>query len=392
MHAAVFVAILVISIVVVVFLAWLIYGLPSVAHPTRSSDFFNTIKVGLALPAGIGATIGLVVAYRRQESVESEALTQRFASAAGQLGHDRPAVRLAGVHALARLADEWEAQRQTCVDVLCAYIRMPYDPATTEPGEQEVRQTILRIIVTHVRPEAVPSWRTLDLDFSGANFADTTVDFSGANFVDTTVDFADAKFTGGTVDFADAKFIGGTVSFVGTEFTGGTVSFTGAKFAGGTVSFAGAKFTGGTVSFAGAKFTGGTVSFADAEFTGGTVSFASAKFTDGTVSFTGAKFAGGTVSFDGAEFTGGTASFVGAKFTGGTASFVVAKFAGGTVSFAGADFTGGTVSFAGAYFAGGTVDFSRVAWWTVPPENLPKSAPGLRLPAADPASPDDFDV
>src|SRR6516225_11958430 len=61
-------------------------------------------------------------------------LNERFATAAGQLGSDKPpAVRLAGVYAMAGLADDWEANRQTCVDVLCAYLRMPYEP---DPGEQ----------------------------------------------------------------------------------------------------------------------------------------------------------------------------------------------------------------------------------------------------------------
>ena len=49
-------------------------------------------------------------------------LNERFATAAGQLGSDKPpAVRLAGVYAMAGLADDWEENRQTCVDVLCGY-------------------------------------------------------------------------------------------------------------------------------------------------------------------------------------------------------------------------------------------------------------------------------
>lgn len=60
-------------------------------------------------------------------------LNERFATAAGQLGSDKPpAVRLAGVYALAGLADDWPENRQTCVDVLCAYLRLPYD---LDPGE-----------------------------------------------------------------------------------------------------------------------------------------------------------------------------------------------------------------------------------------------------------------
>jgi hypothetical protein len=54
-------------------------------------------------------------------------LNERFATAAGQLGSDKPpAVRLAGVYAMAGLADDWTENRQTCVDVLCGYLRLPY--------------------------------------------------------------------------------------------------------------------------------------------------------------------------------------------------------------------------------------------------------------------------
>jgi hypothetical protein len=56
----------------------------------------------------------------------TRAFNERFTTAADQLGSDKPAVRLAGLYAMAGLADDWEAKRQTCVDVLCAYLRMPY--------------------------------------------------------------------------------------------------------------------------------------------------------------------------------------------------------------------------------------------------------------------------
>lgn len=60
-------------------------------------------------------------------------LNERFAAAADRLGANKPAaVRLAAVRAMAGLADDWAENRQTCVDVLCAYLRMPYAP---DPGE-----------------------------------------------------------------------------------------------------------------------------------------------------------------------------------------------------------------------------------------------------------------
>jgi hypothetical protein len=97
-------------------------------------------------------------------------LNERFATAAGQLGDDKlPAVRLAGVYAMAGLADDWPENRQTCVDVLCAYLRMPYepDPGDQAPGSErlafrairEVRHTVIRVIAAHLKDDAVASWQ-----------------------------------------------------------------------------------------------------------------------------------------------------------------------------------------------------------------------------------------
>ena len=96
-------------------------------------------------------------------------LNERFATAAGQLGSDKPAIRLAGVYAMAGLADDWEENRQTCVDVLCAYLRMPYkdaDPADPEDqlecqALREVRHTVIRVITAHLKYEVSKSMDAL---------------------------------------------------------------------------------------------------------------------------------------------------------------------------------------------------------------------------------------
>jgi len=159
-------------------------------------------------------------------------LNERFATAAEELGSDKPAVRLAGVYAMAGLADDREENRQTCVDVLCAYLRMPYEP---DPGQdaaesqrlafqasREVRHTVIRVITAHLKNDAAESWQGLDFDFQG-------VVFDGGVF-------SDAQFSGGTVNFRSAEFSGGTVNFSGIRFRQGRV-FDGAEFSGGTVDF-----------------------------------------------------------------------------------------------------------------------------------------------------------
>ena len=179
-------------------------------------DTVGVAQLVFASVAGAGALVALVVAYRRERLAETTAdldrnrwegaaahdrtrlLNERFTTIAGQLGDDQAAVRLAGVHAMAGLADDWQENRQTCADVLCAYLRMPYErtpdedaPAAAQlafQGNREVRHTVIRVITRHLRPEAAVSWQGLDFDFTG-------VVFDGG-------DFSGAQFSGGEVNFS----------------------------------------------------------------------------------------------------------------------------------------------------------------------------------------------
>jgi hypothetical protein len=97
------------------------------------------LQLVFATVAGAGALVALIVAYRRQKVAEADSVhdrtrvfNERFTAIAAQLGDAQPAVRLAGADAMAGLADDWKQNRQTCVDVLCAYLRLPYDP---DPGD-----------------------------------------------------------------------------------------------------------------------------------------------------------------------------------------------------------------------------------------------------------------
>ena len=125
---------------------------PSLPHSKVISlhDAVGVAQLVFASVAGAGALVALVMAYRRQRVAEITAvldserwqataahdrtrlLNERFTTIAAQLGDDQAAVRLAGVHAMAGLADDWEENRQTCIDVLCAYLRMPYEPDPDE--------------------------------------------------------------------------------------------------------------------------------------------------------------------------------------------------------------------------------------------------------------------
>ncbi|MFC9534400.1 pentapeptide repeat-containing protein [Streptomyces sp. NPDC056975] len=323
-------------------------------------DVQDVIKTAVTVITLIGAVLAGLYAYRKQLLSEGDShradasqLAERYSQAAEQLGHDQAAVRLAGVYAMARLADDWPEQRQVCVDVLCAYLRMPYETHPTEAGfmkgEREVRLTIIRTIRDHLQdPKGVTTWCGFDLDFTGATFDGG--DFSDATFCGRLVDFSHATFSDGRVYFSGATFSGSVVGFVGATFSGGTVDFYGATFSADGVGFSGATFSSGAVDFSGATFSSGTVDFSGATFSGGTVDFSEATFSDSE----------GTVYFSGATFSGSVVGFVGATFSGGEVGFSGATFSSGAVGFSGATFSSGAVDFSGATFSSGTVDFDSV--------------------------------
>lgn len=333
--------------------------------PRQQVNVNDVIRTTVTILTLIGAVLAGIYAYRKQLLAEGDAsradarqLADRYSTAAEQLGHTQPAVRLAGVYALARLADDWPEQRQVCIDVLCAYIRMPYESAPTaagyKEGEREVRHSILRVIRDHLQdPDVLTSWCPYVFDFTDATFDGG--DLSSSHFLGR-VTFDGAEFSGGQVSFYDATFSMGRVSFIGATLNSGTVSFVDATFAGGAVSFEHAVFAGSAVSFAGATFSGTRVTFDTATFSGSTVTFDAATFGGGVVSFQRAMFNGGTVTFHHAGF-GGDVSFTGAEFGDGLVSFEHAVFASGTASFEGAKFARGTVSFGHARFRGSAVPF-----------------------------------
>ncbi|MFJ7073432.1 pentapeptide repeat-containing protein [Streptomyces sp. NPDC098781] len=368
----------------VFFIVWVLLGAQGLKPEAKltSQTLFDIVKLSFGVVAGAGALVALIVAYRRQRVDEDAALreatrlhTERFTTAVSQLGDDSPAVRLGGVHALAHLADDapTRALRQTCIDVTCAYLRLPYTAEANLPPEdaaarhaylalREVRHTIIRLIRDHLRlsTEHAHSWQGHDLDFTNAVF-------DGGNF-------DAAKFSGGTVSFDGAIFSGGTVSLDGGRFSGGTVSFDGADFSGGTVSLDSAVFSGSEVTFNAATFSGSVVTFNAATFSSSPVSFSHAKFSGGRISFSHAELLGGSryvrgtidnggLGFGGATFSGSEVTFTRARFGGSTVSFAGARFSDGTVSFDAAAFSDGSISFDDATFSGSEVNFNDAAFF-----------------------------
>lgn len=274
--------------------------------------------VGVVVLAVLAAVMAALTWHRISGADNGQFLTD-FSSAAGQLGSPDAALRLAGAYALASLADKTSSfeRRQQCIDVLCAFLRLP--PGRTHIAE--VRKTVLDIIIAHLRTQSPVSWSAHDFDFSRAELDDA--DFSGAEFAGQATSFDDAMFGGTYCSFVKVKFTGRHTSFVRARFKARTASFGAAVFAAEQISFARATFYGQTTMFAGARFESGQVSFAR-------TSFAAQSFC----SFTGAFFGGAAVSFADAAFGSRETAFDRADFGRGRVTFVRADFTGDRVSFA----------------------------------------------------------
>ncbi|MBB2914880.1 uncharacterized protein YjbI with pentapeptide repeats [Streptosporangium becharense] len=341
---------------------WLLSSLPPLPKAAEEATARQgAIQTALALAAGIGAAITLMLAFRRQRHQEhathvtaylternarlaeqvaehnrqdatERRVTELYTKAVEQLGHTTAAVRLGGLYALERLAQDNPDHRQTIVNVICAYLRMPYTlpsdstrhdpihavPRATVAGasalaaghdpheERQVRLTAQRILAEHLRDDRTLGqsttlansrfWEGMRVDLTGALLID--LDFAGCLTVDAW--FEGTTFRGRT-DFRRTAFKG-DARFSGTIFERDVwfaeaifvedAWFTRATFEGET-GFSEATFEKG-VSFGGAAFTG-EVNFGDVIFKG-EVGFDGAAFTRdinfGDVTFKGDAYFG----------------------------------------------------------------------------------------------------
>jgi uncharacterized protein YjbI with pentapeptide repeats len=370
------------------------------------SDKIETAKLILALVASLGGAVALTVAYRRQRIGEStehrddlRLFFDRLGKSAEQLGHDSPAVCLAGVYALADLADQSGAtQRQLCIDVLCGYLRVPWKRQIDNAEEdievgqkRQISMTIIATISERLRTDSRTSWSGCTFNFTGAVLDGG--DFSRAHFDEGWTSFADVEFIGGHTSFDGAFFSADTVTFAGAQFCGGVVSFRRAQFVG-EVHFNRTRFTGSVITFQGAVFS--EWGFLDYKWRGG-INFNEAIFSAGFVTFLEVNFGGGHLHFKWTRFSGGEVSFAFAddfiERSRLTASFPLMSFirvelSGGIVDFSEASVER-AIDFANARFQGSIVDLSRLRARKIPIDFRPSFAngaelpEGLRMPARD---------
>jgi len=189
---------------------------------------------------------------REEARVEEDRVKESMSAAITMLGDRAPSTRIAGVYALADIADgQGGSYRQRVVDILCGYLR------TKREEDGAVESTIIGTIARHVsvdplthkeRVKPKRSWSGCSFDLHGATLIENinlcsatfsggvdfhkvtfegTVFFGGATF-EKLADFEEAEFDGET-DFSEATFEG-PVSFHESTFKDET-NFVEATFA-----------------------------------------------------------------------------------------------------------------------------------------------------------------
>ena len=253
----------------------------------------SIVKIVLTLVGGVGAVAYLVIKYQEQQQAgraekreKDRIVDTKMQDAINQLGSDKASTRIAGVYALADIADTYRGgYRQRVVDILCGYLRSDREtyplgedgkPATGLPrsgdADKAVESTILSMFVAHLKKGPRDENGDVTLRQQVRNdqlWCDCSFDLHGATFhedvrlIGTTfehgLNFQGTKFERGA-NFSGAHFTG-DADFLMADFTGGA-NFSGAHFTGGA-DFGGADLDG--ANFSGAHFTGGA-NFVMAEF------------------------------------------------------------------------------------------------------------------------------
>ncbi len=240
-----------------------------------------------------------VVEHLQAQRLEAEKdRRERFVDAARQLGSNEPAIRVAGAYAMSSLAAEWDvpAQRQSCVDVLCGYVRLASADfrRTGEfpSGEHEVVETVLRLIAAGLSSNSDSRWVGVSIDLRGSLIV--YADWSSLS-VDGLFDLSGARVPA-SATFVGSQFIGG-VAFNGTRFESPT-DFSHCRIAK-DASFRDSEWI-DSIRFVSVSFEG-IVNFAESHFEEKAV-FSSSRFRRGLV-FEDCRFELGA-SFSGLRVTG----------------------------------------------------------------------------------------
>lgn len=111
-------------------LVWLLYSLPEklvdvkgLTPAERVSAVVDERRTMLAGLAALGAAAGLYYTHRRHQLDRDVSATSRYMQAVEQLSHEHVAVRLGGLYALERIAEDSPRDARTVQEVVSAHVR-----------------------------------------------------------------------------------------------------------------------------------------------------------------------------------------------------------------------------------------------------------------------------
>jgi hypothetical protein len=133
-------ALVIILACVLIIPQWLVrWELGAAARTLSAADRARAINdIRGTLLQGIGGTVillGAYFTYRQLQTAQQGQVTERFTRAIDQLGHAELDVRLGGIYALERIANDSLDDRATIAEVLTAFVRShaPWPPSL--PGQ-----------------------------------------------------------------------------------------------------------------------------------------------------------------------------------------------------------------------------------------------------------------
>ncbi|HET6286077.1 MAG TPA: hypothetical protein VFG15_04910 [Amycolatopsis sp.] len=165
----------------------------------RATSRGDALKTGALAGGAIAALYGLWLNDRRRRTEEdrheierSRISDERFAKSIELLGHEADQVRVGAMHSLAGLARTRPEYRQTVLDVLCAYLRRPFEHPSfaAAAGEKDdwsdedraaaERERLVRRAAERLIRDILPHAGTTGPTFS-LNLSDARLDDLGLN-------------------------------------------------------------------------------------------------------------------------------------------------------------------------------------------------------------------
>ena len=172
-------------------------------HRLENTSTLERVKTTLTAIGGIGGVGYLVIKYRERSAAERGEADEKLLQAVQQLGESSAQVRIAGVYALANVADTYgDSYIQRVIDILCGYLRIDRTREGLREGSSTndkspsfidgpVESTILSVLANHLRPShpKFHQWTLCSLDLHGATLTET------ADFSSTYIGEIDARGT-----------------------------------------------------------------------------------------------------------------------------------------------------------------------------------------------------